>query len=341
VVAIAFFTLSVGLILLFIFITGFHDEGNLIATIITSRSLNVYLIFTIAFLSQFLGTLFLGTKVAETTITSLINLEQVRKAPDGLSLMICAAMLGAVLWNIITWVAKIPSSSSHAIIGGLMGPFLVRYGLEGIHLKGIIVSVLLPLFTSPLIGYLFGFLLYKLNQFCLEKLGIRSKNLFRVSHVITCILINAFQGSNDAQKGMGVFALLWLGTATQNNEISVPHNLILWSALAISFGLILGGLKMIKSVGTKIFPVRALHSVSAQMSALAVIGSASLFGFPVSGTQIVNSAILGVGAADRPNAVGWEYAKHMMMTWIITIPSSLLLSVGFYFILSRMIGANI
>lgn len=334
-IAIAFFYISVGLVFLFIFITGFHDEGNLIATIITSRSLNVYLIFTIAFISQFLGTMFLGTKVAETTIINLINLEQVKRAPGGLSLMVCAAMLGAVLWNIITWVAKIPSSSSHAIIGGLMGPFLVRYGIEGICLKGIIASVLLPLFTSPLIGYVFGFLIYKFNRLCLRKFEIRIKNLFRVSHMITCALINAFQGSNDAQKGMGVLALLWVG-ASQSSQICVPRNLILWSALAISFGLILGGLKMIKSVGTKIFSVREIHSVSAQMSALAVIGSASLFGFPISGTQIVNSAILGVGAADRPNAVGWEYAKNMMMTWVITIPSSLLLSAGFYFILSRI-----
>lgn len=335
-VIIVSYGLALFLIFLFIFITGFHDEGNLIATIITSRSLNVYAIFTLAFLFQFLGSMFLGTKVAVNTITSLFDLERTGRDPAGIPAVICAAMLGAIIWNIVTWMAKIPSSSSHAIIGGLVGPFLVRYGLEGIRPAGIVFGVLLPLFTSPVIGYVFGFVIFKVNRLCFQNTGVRVKKAFEWSQVATCALINAFQGSNDAQKGMGVIALLLLGTA-QSGELAVPDSMIFWSALAISSGLVLGGLKMIKSVGTKIYTVKALHSLSAQTAALAVIGSASALGFPISGTQIVNSSILGVGAADRPNAVGWEYAKSMMKAWVITIPASLALSAGIYLVFDRFL----
>jgi len=334
-VSVLFFYISVALIFLFIFITGFHDEGNLIATIITSRSLNVYVIFTLAFVSQFLGTIFLGTKVAVRTISNLLNLDQITKDPKEMSVMICAAMLSAIIWNIITWIFRIPSSSSHAIVGGLMGPFIVKFGIGAIQLNGLVFSVLLPLFTSPLIGYVFGFLIYKINVVCFGKHGIRIKNMFRLSQVITCASINAFQGSNDAQKGIGVLALL-LMAGSSSGSLNISGRMLFWSALAISSGLIIGGLRIIKSVGTKIYCVKALHSMSAQVSALAVIGSASLLGFPISGTQIVNSAILGVGAADRPNAVGWEYAKRMLTAWVITIPAALLLSAGFYLILCHL-----
>lgn len=335
-VAIVSYHFPLFLIFLFIFITGFHDEGNLIATIITSRSLNVYLIFTLAFVFQFLGSLFLGTKVAVNTINSLFDLKQIGTDTDGIPTAVCAAMLGAVVWNIITWVAKIPSSSSHAVVGGLLGPFLVRYGTASIRPGGIVLGVLLPLFTSPVIGYVFGFVIYRVNRLCFRGTGIRVKKAFEWSQVVTCALINAFQGSNDAQKGMGVLALLLFGTA-QSGTLSVPDSMIFWSALAISGGLILGGLKMIKSVGTKIYSVRALHSMSAQAAALAVIGSASALGFPISGTQVVNSSILGVGAADRPNAVGWDYAKNMMKAWVVTIPASLALSAGIYLLLVRFL----
>ena len=335
-IVIVYYNLCLFLIFLFIFFTGFHDEGNLIATIITSRSLNVYLIFTLAFVFQFLGSMFLGTKVAVNTINNLFNLGQIGTDSKGFTVAVCAAMLGATIWNIITWVTKIPSSSSHAIIGGLLGPFLVRYGVGSIRLGGIVSGVLLPLFTSPVIGYLFGFLIYRINRFCFRDAGAQSKKTFERLQVVTCALINAFQGSNDAQKGMGVVALLLFGTA-RSGRLAVPPSAVLASALAIAVGLVLGGLKMIKSVGTKIYSVRALHSLSSQAAALLVIGASSSLGFPVSGTQIVNSAILGVGAADRPNAVGWDYAKNMMKAWGVTIPASLALSAGIYWVLARFL----
>ncbi|MCI1982468.1 MAG: inorganic phosphate transporter [Oscillospiraceae bacterium] len=326
-----FFRISMILIFVFIFITGFHDEGNLIATIVASRSLNVFLVFILAFFSQFLGTLFLGTKVAESMVSGILNLGCVQRSPGGVSAMICASVLGATVWNLLTWVGKIPSSSSHAIVGGLLGPFVLRFGFSVINADGIIFKVFLPLFTSPIIGYGFGYLIFKLNQVCFLGKSIRVKKLFQAVQIATCILINAFQGSNDAQKGMGIAALL-LMTTMGGNSLRIPKNIVFLSAFLIAFGLVMGGMKMIKSVGTRIFSVRSLHSVSAQIASMLVVAAASLSGFPVSGTQIVNSSILGVGAADRPNAVGWIYAKNMLVAWFVTIPASFLLSAGFYLV---------
>lgn len=329
VVPITLFQTAVCLILVFTFITGFHDEGSLIATIIASRSLNTSVIFTVAFLAQFLGTLFLGTKVAIHTVSNVLDISFIQRDMDEIPLMVCAAMAGAVIWNLVTWVLQIPSSSSHAIVGGLLGAFLFHYGPGVVCVTGLLLGVLLPLFLSPMIGFVFGFILFRLNRRCFRGSRSDAKKLLCFSQITTSALINAFQGSNDAQKSMGVFALLWFANSG-SGELTVPDNTILWTALAISLGLLLGGMKMIRSVGTKIYSVRTLHSMSAQVSSLTVIILSSLLGFPISGTQIVNSSILGVGTADRPNAVGWTYAKSMLLTWGTTIPATLLISGGLY-----------
>lgn len=327
-----FFTaFAAALVFLFIFITGFHDEGNLIATVVTSRSLSLRFLFRTAFVSQLAGTLLLGTKVAVKTVSGIFRTELVLRDPSAVAAMLCASMLGAIVWNLITWVFRIPSSSSHALVGGLLGPFLIRFGTSCINGSGLLLNVLLPLFTSPLIGYGIGFAVYRLNCLFLTRAGTGIKGRMTALQIVTCVLINAFQGSNDAQKGMGVMALLL--AASGGGVPDVPFRIVALSAAAISLGLVLGGVKMIRSVGAKIFNVRTVHSMSAQVSSAAVIVSASLLGFPISGTQIVNSSVLGVGAADRPGGVGWSYAKSMLLAWGITIPASLLLSGGFYLLL--------
>lgn len=323
------FYVAVLFVFVYIFITGFHDEGNLIATIISSRSLDAGLIFILAFISQFFGVLLLGTKVARSTIYGLFNLNCIIRSPREISEVICAAMLGAIIWNLITWKGRIPSSSSHAIVGGLIGAFVMKFGFSVIHIRGLIFSVLIPLFTSPVIGFLFGYMIFRLNIMIFRGRSIKIKKMFQGMQITTCVLINAFQGSNDAQKGIGILVLL-LMVDGNSPVFKVPQYILLISALTIALGLLFGGMKMIKSVGTKIYSVKSLHSMSAQTSSLVVIAMASIFGFPVSGTQIVNSSIFGVGAADRPNAVGWLYAKDMLTAWLITIPASFLLSSGFY-----------
>lgn len=332
---IVYYISAVILVILFVFITGFHDEGNLIATIITSRSINVYIIFALAAASEFLGTCLLGTKVASNTINGILNLKYIIKSPDKICMMLCATMLGAIVWNFITWIYSIPSSSSHAIIGGLMGPFVVKFGMKIINLHGLILNVLMPLFTSPLIGFIFGYAILKLNKLFFENSDIKINKFFKSFQALTCIFMNAFQGSNDAQKGMGIIAILIMVNHNKNTLI-IPSKIVFIPAAAISCGLVLGGLKMIKSVGTKIYKVKPLHSMSAQLSSSIVIIISSALGLPISGTQIVNSSILGVGAAERPGDVGWQYAKNMFKAWFITIPASFLLSALFYIILNLL-----
>lgn len=218
-----------------------------------------------------------------------------------------------------------------------MGPFIMNYGFYIINLKSIILSVLIPLFTSPIIGYIIGYYIYKFNEKVFIGRSCRIKNLLQGIQISTCVLINAFQGSNDAQKGIGILALLLIITSGAN-DFYVPKYIIILAALTIALGLILGGMKMIRSVGTKIYSVRTLHSMSAQVSSTLVIAAASLLGFPVSGTQIVNSSIFGVGAADRPAEVGWLYAKGMLTAWLITIPASFFISSLFYFLFSWIGG---
>ncbi len=302
---------------------------------ITSRSVNAVLVFILASVSQLLGTIFFGTKVAFGTINGLFNLSVI-DSTQKLSIIVCAAMLGAVSWNIITWLFAIPSSSSHALIGGLIGPIVIQYGFGAVNRFGLLFSVLIPLFLSPIIGYIVGTFLFKVSRTLLGNRGRGANTLVKWVQVVSSVLINAFQGSNDAQKGIGVLALLVLSTGTGRLEIS--QKMIWYSALAISAGLVLGGLKMIRSVGTRIYNVRPLHSMSAQISAASVIVFASLLGFPISGTQVVNSAVMGTGAADRPNAVGWAYAKSMLTAWVVTIPASFALSSLFYFILNYFLG---
>ena len=269
------------------------------------------------------------------TINGLFNLSVI-DSTQKLSIIVCAAMLGAVSWNIITWLFAIPSSSSHALIGGLIGPIVIQYGFGAVNRFGLLFSVLIPLFLSPIIGYIVGTFLFKVSRTLLGNRGRGANTLVKWVQVVSSVLINAFQGSNDAQKGIGVLALLVLSTGTGRLEIS--QKMIWYSALAISAGLVLGGLKMIRSVGTRIYNVRPLHSMSAQISAASVIVFASLLGFPISGTQVVNSAVMGTGAADRPNAVGWAYAKSMLTAWVVTIPASFALSSLFYFILNYFLG---
>lgn len=333
-IEIDFYILTLILIFVFIFITGFHDEGNLIATIITSRSLNIYFIFILAAVSQFIGTLYLGTKVAVSTVTGLFRLQSFQENTNS-SIILFSSILGAIVWNLITWRYKIPSSSSHAIIGGLLGPFVYVYGFSCVNTSGLIFGVLLPLFTSPLIGYGFGYIIFKIIVVIFGKRPVRIKKFFTSFQIFTCVAINAFQGSNDAQKGMGVIALLFMLYNRQNN-LSVPFYVIAISAISISLGLFCGGISMIHKVGSKIFGVKTVHSMSAQLSSLVVIIGASLLGFPISGTQIVNSSILGVGSADKPSAVGWNYAKSMLTAWIITLPASSVISLSIYIILSHL-----
>lgn len=315
----------IAFILLYIFITGFHDEGNLIATIISSRSIGIRSAFITASLAQFIGTATLSTTVASTISKDVLKLKYITIAGNDLYIMIFTGLLGAVVWNLITWYIGMPSSSSHALVGGMIGPFIIKYGIDSINIYGILLKVVIPLFLSPVFGFLIGYLVMYSTSRILRSAGVKVNTVLKKLQYLTLFILNAGQGANDAQKGMGLIYILTIGSSLSRS--SQFHNMIkVLSAFMISFGLLFGGLRMIKSVGTRIYRVKPFHSFNAQISSLFIVIAAAVFGLPTSGTQIINSSVLGVGARERPTAVRWQFARGMFASWFITIPASFAIS---------------
>ncbi|KAA5807375.1 inorganic phosphate transporter [Thermoanaerobacterium thermosaccharolyticum] len=319
------YLILIAFIFIYIFITGFHDEGNLIATIISSRSMSIRSAFITASLAQFIGTATLSTTVASTISKDVVRLNYLNINRDNLYIMIFTGLLGAVIWNLITWYFGMPSSSSHALVGGMIGPFIVQYGLKSINVFGILLKVIIPLFLSPILGFLIGYLVMNTTSHLLIAAGPRVNTVLKRLQYITLFILNAGQGANDAQKGMGLISIVLMKSGI-SQSFMLPNWVKILSAIMISFGLLFGGLRMIKSVGTRIYRVKPFHSFNAQISSLFIVITAAVFGLPTSGTQIINSSVLGVGAKERPTAVRWQFAKGMFTAWIITIPASFALS---------------
>ncbi|MBT1280337.1 inorganic phosphate transporter [Thermoanaerobacter sp. CM-CNRG TB177] len=324
-----FYSIAIIVIFFYIFVTGFHDEGNLIATIIYSRSIDVKKAFILAAVAQFLGTAIISTNVSKTMAKDIVKYEYLFRNGYNISLLILCGLIGAMIWNFITWYFGIPSSSSHALIGGMLGPFVLEYGFNSINVQGILFRAILPLFLSPIIGFVTGYLVTFFLSEILKNQTPAANNVLKKLQYFTLFFLNAGQGSNDAQKGMGLMVILMM-IKGQTHNFKVPFNIKYMVALMISLGLVLGGFRMIKSVGTRIYRVRPFHSFNAQLSSILVVSIAAIIGAPISGTQLINSSILGIGAKERPTAVRWQFARGMIMAWFITIPVSFMISYLIY-----------
>jgi PiT family inorganic phosphate transporter len=238
--------------------------------------------------------------------------------------MILAALLGAIVWNLLTWLLGIPSSSSHALIGGLIGAVALGSGVEAVKWDGV-VQVFGSLFLSPLIGFGVGFIFTRFIYFLARGASPKINTVFSRSQVVTAVALALSHGANDAQKTMGVITL-GLVIMGQLDSFLVPTWVILSSAGAIAIGTAFGGWRLIKTLGGKFYKIRPVHSFSSQVSSASVIIGASLLGGPVSTTQVVSSAIMGVGASERLGKVRWRVAKDILVAWLITIPSTALIS---------------
>ncbi|AAM23621.1 PiT family inorganic phosphate transporter [Caldanaerobacter subterraneus subsp. tengcongensis MB4] len=327
----ALYTLTIAVIFLYIFITGFHDEGNLIATIVCSRSIEAKKALIIASVAQFLGPLIVTTAVSTTIAKDIIKYSYLLNSGENISLLILSGILGAALWNFITWYYAIPSSSSHALIGGILGPFAIEYGFHSINFYGIMTKVIIPLFFSPVIGFAAGYIITLIFWKLLKNAQPSVNSFLKKLQYGTMFLLNIGQSANDAQKGMGLIVILMMIKGNTHN-FEVPFFIKYIAAFMISFGLLFGGFRMIKSVGGRIYRVRPFHSFNAQLSSLLVVTAATLVGAPISGTQLVNSSILGVGARERPSAVRWQFAKAIFAAWITTIPASFIFSSIIYMV---------
>jgi PiT family inorganic phosphate transporter len=316
------------LALTFDFLNGMRDVGSIVATMISSRAFSPQTALRIASIAEFTGPFLFGLVVARTIGDQVVH-------SDVLTLStIISALLGAILWNLITWYFGLPGSSSHALIGGLVGAVWVSAGLSAVKWNGL-EKVLIALISTPLIGFVFGFLLTRLIYLIAQSATPRINDFFKRAQFATAVGLALSHGANDSQKAMGIIALsLVIGGYLP--VFQVPIWVIVACAGAIAFGASLAGGRMVRTLGGKIYKIRPVHSFSTQWSSAMVILAASLFGVPVSTSQIVSSAIIGVGSSERISKVRWSVAEDIVTSWLITIPASGLLAAGVYWLIETL-----
>ena len=324
-----------GLALLFDYSNGFHDAANVVATIISTGALSPRKALLMASVCEFAGPFLFGTAVAQTIGKNIIDVSTFDTKIISLSIsLVVAALIGAIVWNLITWFWGLPSSSSHALVGGMVGAVLVAYGPDKILWKGLLY-VLFVLIFSPVLGLLFGILVLKLTFYLSQSSTPRIKYFFNRMQILSSIALSLSHGANDAQKSMGLItmALVILGIIP---AFHIPFWVVASCAAAIALGTASGGWRIIRTLGSKIYRMRSVHAFCAQTASAAVILGAALFGGPVSTTHVVSSSIMGVGAGQRISAVRWGMAKNIVVAWFITIPASAVMA-GASFFLIRMI----
>ncbi|MGH2382212.1 MAG: inorganic phosphate transporter [Candidatus Limnocylindria bacterium] len=320
-----------GLAIAFDYINGFHDTANAIATSVTTRALKPGYAIGMSAIANFVGAL-TGTEVARTVGAGLIDTNVESQS------VIAAALVGAIVWNLITWRLGIPSSSSHALIGGLLGAALISAGFGAWQIDGIVGKVLLPLVGSPIVGFTIGLLLMAIIFNLFRRAHpARLNGAFRRLQVLSAAWMAFSHGSNDAQKTMGIMTLA-LVTAGVIPEFRVPLWVILAAATAISLGTAAGGWRIIKTMGSKVVKLDPVHGFAAETTAATVIFTASHFGMPVSTTHVISSAIMGVGSSDRLKTVRWGVARSIATAWVLTLPASGLTAAIAYLVLNPILG---
>ena len=313
----------------FDFLNGIHDSSNIVATMIASRAFHPRVALGVTAIAHFVAPFIFGVAVATTIGHEIV-------AADAISLtVLLAALSSAILWNLLTWALGIPSSSSHALIGGLMGAVAIGAGTGSIELGGM-KKILIALFTSPIFGLFLGYLFTKTIFFLARGATPKINVFFRRSQIVSAIALSLSHGTNDAQKTMGIITLA-LVTEGVIPTFEVPLWVITISAASIALGTALGGWSLIKTLGGKFYKIRPVHAFSSQFTSAAVILGASFLGGPVSTTQVVSASIMGVGSADRMKMVRWGVAKDIATAWLITIPITAIVAAGIYWIFEQVL----
>ena len=314
------------LALVFEFLNGMRDSSNIVATMISSRAFRPQTALGITAIVEFLAPFLFGVVVAQTISRDIVNSHLLTLDA------IIACLVGTIVWNLITWFFGIPSSSSHALIGGLMSAVFISVGWDGIKLQGL-YKVLIALFVSPMIGFIFGFMVSRIIYFLARNATPRINELFKNGQFFTAVGLAFSYGANDAQKTIGMITLSLI-ISGQLSNFTVPFWVILLSSSMMALGTALGGWRLIRTLGGKFYKIRPVHSFATQLTSAAVILTASSVGLPISTTQVVSSAIIGVGASERFGKVRWGVAGDILTAWIITIPASALFSAGIYWLIT-------
>lgn len=312
------------LALTFDFINGFHDTANAIATTVSTKALKLKYAIILAAIFNFLGAI-LFTGVAKTIASEIVDLKSISNG----SVVMIAAMISAILWNLLTWYFGIPSSSSHALIGSLAGAALADTGISAIKIHGF-EKIVIFLIASPLLALTMGYIMFTIIKFLFKKANLGKANHgFRLFQIVTAALQAFSHGTNDAQKSMGIITMA-LVSCNYQKDMTI-HTWVQFScALAMALGTSVGGWRIIKTVGTQIMKLKPVNAVAADLSSTIIIQLATLMHQPVSTTHVISSSIMGVGSAYRVKGVKWSTAKRMVYAWVTTIPITIIISAGVF-----------
>jgi PiT family inorganic phosphate transporter len=315
------------LAILYGFLNGFNDGSNIAATMISSRSMSPRAARGLTAAAELLGPFILGIAVARTIGLDIVDAKVIS------SRVILAALISAIFWNSLTSYIGFPNSTSHALVGGLIGSVVISAGWAAIHVSGL-EKILIPLFISPVIGLGIGFIVLRVLVRLSWNASPYINRFFKRSQILTIIALGLSHGSNDAPKAMGMVTLALI-TEGYLKTFTVPIWVILLSAMALAAGAAVGGRRLIRTMGGKFYKIDPLDAFASQLASALVIVTASLTGGPVSATQVVSSAVMGVGAGERPNKVRWGIAQDIVTTWFLTIPVTALIAAGVYWLLVR------
>ncbi|MZQ84445.1 inorganic phosphate transporter [Paenibacillus sp. 5J-6] len=322
------------LALLFDFINGFHDTANAIATSISTRALSPRVAIAMAATLNFVGAM-VSSKVAKTVGGSIAN---PAKIENGVEIVI-AALLAAIIWNLLTWYLAIPSSSSHTLLGALAGAVIAGAGVNAVNWSGF-TQIIIILILSPIIAFGLGYLIMLLIKYIVIWSGNTSRSklnrIFRTLQIISAGLLSYSHGGNDAQKAMGII-VFGLVAADVQTTLDVPLWVKISAALAMGLGTSIGGWKIIKTVSGKIVKIEPINGFASDLTSSLVIQFSTHIGKPLSTTHVISSAIIGTGSVMRFHEVQWGTVSRMLITWVITIPISIALAYSLYFLIFRLI----
>ncbi len=321
----------VGLIavaLLFDFLNGLHDAANSIATIVSTRVLRPQFAVLWAAFFNFIAFFFFGLHVAETVGKGIVAASVVDPG------VIFAALVGAIGWNVFTWVLGIPSSSSHALIGGLVGAGLAKAGFDAVVLEGVIKTIG-AIFLSPAVGFILALMLVLMVSWIfVRSTPFKVDRSFRVLQFVSASLYSLGHGGNDAQKTMGIIAVLLYSQGMLGDSFYVPFWVVISCQLAMAMGTLMGGWRIVHTMGSKITRLTPMQGFCAETGGAITLFGATWLGIPVSTTHTITGAIVGVGAARRISAVRWGVASNIVIAWFVTLPAAALVSAVTYWLVT-------
>jgi PiT family inorganic phosphate transporter len=325
----AILIVQIALALVFDFLNGYIGSSSIVATMISSRALSPRKALGLTAVAEFIGPFLFGVAVAMTMGYQLVDLAVMNDAA------VLAALVSAIVWSLFTFYAGLPSSTSHALAGGLVGAALAVGGPAALHVRGLEI-VIAALLLSPILGMILAFLALKVLYFLARGATPAANTVFKRLQLITAVVLALSQSTNDAQKAMGVMAMSLVVTGT-SSRFYVPFWVVAICAAAICLGTAAGGWRLIRVLGAKFYKIRPIHAFGSQLASAAVIFGAGALGGPVSLTQVISSAIVGAGAADRVSKVRWSVVRDMGVAWLLTIPLSAVMAMVLYELFGRIL----